>query len=162
VEICYIHGVSQLSIRSILGGMHMNEVKITQNNFENFIKEAIAYIKKYEYKEAYQFIMSAINTDPNRPEPQNLLGIWYELRGDDSLARKHYRMAYVLDPVYKPASANLERVATLFPINAIPIDYGEVIEDENLKLETNVNDKAKVKVNAKSNTDAKSKAKISN
>jgi tetratricopeptide (TPR) repeat protein len=124
----------------------MNEAKITRNDFENSIKEAIANIKKHKYKEAYQFIMKAISVDPNRPESQNLLGIWYELSGEDVLARKHYRMAYVLDPIYKPSSVNLERVSTLFPIKDIPIDYGEVISDENLQPDQNEN--AKVKTNS--------------
>lgn len=121
----------------------MNEGMITRNDFENSIKIAITSIKKKEYKEAYDFILKAITADPNRPEPQNLLGIWYELCGEDAIARKHYRMAYVLDPIYKPASINLERVSTLFPIQDIPIDYGEVITDE--KQKTEMNKKADVK-----------------
>jgi Flp pilus assembly protein TadD len=116
----------------------MNNINITHNDFEKYIKEAIADIKKHEYKNAYHFILNAINADPNRPESHNLLGIWYELCGEDALARKHYRMAYVLDPIFKPASINLERVSTLFPIKSIPIDYGEEKTSENLKPEQDV------------------------
>ncbi|MHB8074065.1 hypothetical protein [Desulfosporosinus fructosivorans] len=31
---------------------------------------------------------------------------------DDDLARKHYRAAYALDPTFKPAIRNLERIST--------------------------------------------------
>lgn len=113
----------------------MIENKKIQIDFDDLIKKAIKNIKKYEYKSAYQFIMDANYADPNRPESQNLLGIWYELQGDDNLARKHYRMAYVLDPIYKPACVNLERVSTLFPTRHIPIDYGEILTEDNIQTE---------------------------
>lgn len=119
----------------------MSESINTKNDFENFIKEAIVEIKKHDDKEAYNFIMNAISSDPNRPEPQNLLGIWYELRGEDARARKHYRMAYVLDPIYRPASINLERVATIFPAKKIPIDFGERNEDEIPRPDTFISEK---------------------
>lgn len=120
----------------------MSEIVITQNDFENMIKAAVVELKKYNLKEAYIFIMNAMYANPNRPEAQNLLGIWYELRGDNALARKHYRMAYVLDPIYRPASTNLERVATIFPYNKIPIDYGEITEEEITKPESKANEKS--------------------
>lgn len=94
------------------------------------LEEAINNLKKSEYKDAYDIIMKAIYNNPNAPEPHNLLGIWYEFKGNYDLARKHYRIAYVLNPIYKPSSENLERVSTLFPAREIPINYGEVIENE--------------------------------
>lgn len=100
------------------------------SEFRKYIQDAVNHLKNCKYNEAYELIMKAIHKDPNAPEPQNLLGLWYELKGMNDLARKHYRMAYVLNPVYKPASTNLERVSTLFPIKRIDLDYGEGNEEE--------------------------------
>lgn len=108
----------------------MNNNEILTNEFINLINEAANHLIKLEYEEAYQYIMKAINKDPNAPQPHNLLGIWYEFKGQNELARKHYRVAYVLNPVYKPASINLERVSTLFLDKHIPVDFGEIIIEE--------------------------------
>jgi len=116
----------------------MFEEKTIEKEYQSFIKEAITQLKNQNYKQAYQDIMQAIILDPNSPEAQNLLGLWYEFKQDTSLARKHYRMAYVLDPVYKPASVNLERVSTLFPVKTIPADYGDVVEESELVTTRNL------------------------
>jgi Flp pilus assembly protein TadD len=106
----------------------MSRNKVTSKELENIIQEAILSLRQMEYDNAYDFIMKAININPNIPEPHNLLGIWYEARGNNDLARKHYRIAYVLDSRFKPAGTNLQRVGTVFQYENIPIDYGE--EDE--------------------------------
>ncbi|HWT74936.1 MAG TPA: hypothetical protein VN258_09500 [Mobilitalea sp.] len=111
----------------------MNEEKLFVKDYESCLQTARECLKRYEFEVAYEYIMRAVWTDPNRPEPQNLLGLWYELKGDTSLARKHYRVAYVLDPIYKPASVNLERVSTIFPVKEIPFDFGEITLEENPK-----------------------------
>jgi len=112
-----------------------NEVMMS-SKLDKYIKEATSNLKNYEYEETYNFIMKAFIENPNAPEPHNLLGIWYEFKGNNDLARKHYRIAYVLNPLYKPATVNLERVSTLFPLKRIQVDFGEEIEEE-IK-ETNV------------------------
>lgn len=95
------------------------------NKFNNYITEATSKLINYEFNESYNMIMKAINENPNAPEPHNLLGIWYEFKGDGDLARKHYRAAYALDPTYKSASQNLERVCTYYSAQRIPVDFGE-------------------------------------
>lgn len=100
---------------------------VASNEFDICVKDAANYLKEYKYEEAYERIMKAIYLDPNAPEPQNLLGIWYEFKEKNDLARKHYRMAYVLNPLYKPSSVNLERVSTLFSLNKIEVDFGDNI-----------------------------------
>lgn len=99
-------------------------------NLDKYVKDAANYLKIKKYEEAYELIMKAIYKDPNAPEPQNLLGIWYECKGSNDLARKHYRVAYVLNPLYKPSSVNLERVSTLFPLKQIEIDFGDGNNEE--------------------------------
>ena len=108
----------------------MKELEILSDEFKMYIKEATSKLKNFEYSEAYNFIMKAIKANPNAPEPHNLLGLWYEFIGNNDLARKHYRVAYVLNPTYKPASENLERVSTLFSHKEIPVNYGEVMMEE--------------------------------
>ncbi len=61
---------------------------------------------------AYKAISEAMATHMDAPEPHNLLGIYYELKNDYILARKHYRAAYALDPTYKPVRKNLERLCS--------------------------------------------------
>lgn len=103
----------------------MKALEIAADEFDMYIKEAGDKLRNHEFKDAYFYIMNAISANPNAPEPHNLLGLWYELKGNNELARKHYRVAYVLNPVYKPASENLERVSTLFLRKEIPLNYGE-------------------------------------
>lgn len=111
----------------------MYKTEFDSVKFSNITKEAIEKLNNHEMGEAYKIIISAFSENPHAPEPHNLLGLWYEMKGDDDLARKHYRAAYALDPTYKPASKNLERVSTLFSGNSIPFDFGEgVLEVVNL------------------------------
>lgn len=103
----------------------MNKSEALAIDFSNSMNDAVKQLKSFHYDKAYELIMKAMNADPNAAEPHNLLGIWYEFNANKDLARKHYRIAYVLNPVYKPASENLERVSTLFLTKEIPVNYGE-------------------------------------
>lgn len=108
----------------------MNDLELVTNKLDQLLNEAILKLKSYDMEDAYKSIMGACEEDPNAPQPHNLLGIWYECKGKNDLARKHYRVAYVLDPTYRPASENLERVSTLLPYRRIPINYGEVPSED--------------------------------
>jgi Flp pilus assembly protein TadD len=108
----------------------MNDMKLVTNTLDLLIKNAISKLKNYEMEKAYQYIMEACTTDPNAAQPHNLLGIWYEFKSYTDLARKQYRVAYVLNPTYKPASENLERVSTLFLYKSIPVNYGEETDED--------------------------------
>ena len=108
----------------------MNSIEIRTNEFELYMKDAISKLKDFKYREAYLSIMKAFQENPNVPEPHNLLGIYYEFNENYDLARKHYRIAYVLNPTYKPSSENLERVSTLFLYKRIPVNYGEEVTVE--------------------------------
>lgn len=117
----------------------MYNIEMMSDKLGKYIKEAVSNLKIHEFEEAYKFIMKAISENPNAPEPHNLLGIWYEFKGNKDLARKHYRVAYVLNPIYKPATINLERVSTLFSYKEIQVDFGEGftngIKEENTQQE---------------------------
>lgn len=111
----------------------MNKI-INSINFNSYINDAVSKLQDNEFKESYDMILNALKANPDAPEPHNLLGIWYEFSGNSELARKHYRAAYALDPTYKPASENLERVCTIFTTRKIPIDFG-YNEDANLGMQ---------------------------
>lgn len=44
---------------------------------------------------------------PDAPQPQNLLGIIAEVKGDKVLAMKHYRAAWALAPDYRHCSCQI-------------------------------------------------------
>ena len=58
---------------------------------------------------ATEEVKTAISIDPSRPEAFNLMGAISELQQDISNARKYYRTAYWLDPLYEPSRLNIER-----------------------------------------------------
>ncbi|MGB8451515.1 MAG: hypothetical protein WCD89_04210 [Anaerocolumna sp.] len=111
----------------------MNNFEMNLSVFDRNLQFAVDKLHNKEFEEAYKMIINTICINPNAPEPHNLLGLWYEMNGDEQLARKHYRAAYVLDPTYKPACNNLERISTFFITKAIPYDFGDIPEKEELK-----------------------------
>lgn len=88
----------------------MKEQNSRRDVFSQMILDAINSLRKKDMKDGYKMISKALIMEPDAPEPHNLFGILAELKGDDSLACKHYRAAYALDPTYKPACRNLERL----------------------------------------------------
>jgi len=91
----------------------MENQVLTNEKFSLNISLAVKSLRSDEYEKAYGFIVEAMRIDPNAPHPHNLLGIMYELKGDGSRARRHYRAAYSLDPTFEPACRNLEQICTL-------------------------------------------------
>jgi len=110
----------------------MNKPEIFSDTFTQYVKQATDRLRRHELEEAYKMIIEAICLNPDAPEPHNLLGIWFELKMDEDKARKHYRAAYALDPTFKPACKNLERICTMFEYRRIPYDYGDEPEEENI------------------------------
>ena len=74
------------------------------------IRIAINAIKSKDYELALISIKQAGLENQNLPEYHNLLGVIAEHNDDISLACKHYRASYALDPSYKPALNNLNRI----------------------------------------------------
>jgi tetratricopeptide (TPR) repeat protein len=97
--------------------------------FESYIKKAINEITNENFSEAKDCIHLAILEDDASPKTHNLLGIIEEITGDLSLAEKHYRAAYALDPTFKPACINLERITKFYyRLNIKNIDFVEKLE----------------------------------
>lgn len=102
----------------------MYKIEFEPTRFSKTMKEAIKKLQSHEFEEAYKLIIIVLSMNPHAPEPHNLLGLWYEMKGNEDIARKHYRAAYALDPMYKPASKNLERVSSLFSGKNMPFEFG--------------------------------------
>lgn len=83
---------------------------IETDAFIKAITQASEALQKKDIKTSRMQIADAMTLNMDAPQPHNLLGILCELTGDDMSARKHYRAAYALDPTYRPACRNLERL----------------------------------------------------
>jgi len=105
------------------------------NDFEKYVALAKNALKEGQYPLAEEKIKEAMLENPHSPIVHNLYGILEELLKEDNLAHRHYRAAYALDPSYKPAVRNLERI-TIFQERPSKkhIDFGDEPEkeDENL------------------------------
>ena len=128
----------------------MDRFEVISIKFNNYIRQATIEIHNHEFEKSYKAIINAININPNAPEPHNLLGIWYEFKNNNDLARKHYRAAYALDPTYKPASENLERVCTNFVSERKQINFGEERLEEQEKAKEGKDDLKLIEVEIQS------------
>jgi len=128
----------------------MDRFEVISIKFNNYIRQATIEIHNHEFEKSYKAIINAIDINPNAPEPHNLLGIWYEFKNNNDLARKHYRAAYALDPTYKPASENLERVCTNFVSERKQINFGEERLEEQEKAKEGKDDLKLIEVEIQS------------
>ena len=104
--------------------------------FFETVKEAARILNEGGLYDALPAIKEALILNTEAAEPHNLLGIFFELRGDDNNARKHYRAAYALDPTYQPACRNLERLVEFVwgPVSR-KFDYGIKLQEERSKAD---------------------------
>lgn len=61
------------------------------------------------FSEAEDEAAHAMAAAPHDAQPHNLMGIIAESRNDHVQAMKHFRAAWALDPMYRPARINMER-----------------------------------------------------
>ncbi len=95
------------------------------------IEKAINAIQEKDYTTALGYIKSAVMENQDFPDAHNLLGIIAEFHRDKNRACKHYRASYALDPSYKPASRNLDRITSyLYNSSFVYPIYGDISEDE--------------------------------
>ncbi len=109
----------------------MNNPNTSIAMFTKCISQAADSLRHCEMEKAHDLIVEAICIDPDAPQPHNLLGIWFELNGNDDKARRHYRAAYSLDPTFKPACKNLEQICTMLKnLKPYSYDFGDEPEEE--------------------------------
>ena len=116
------------NLKSVIDAVFSRD-KLSELNISGF-KELIEFAKKCinekKYDKAIEYLKKAMVEKLESPEPQNLLGALYELKGDLSKAGKHYRAALELDPTYRPSQDNLERVTAFkYMSNGIKLDSEE-------------------------------------
>jgi DNA-binding NtrC family response regulator len=98
-------------------------VESDTSDFEALIELTKKYINRRNFAAALETIKKAVAKAPGRPEAHNLLGAILEARGDKLEAQKFYRTALEVDPTYKSARANLDRLT--FRRDDSDIDFGK-------------------------------------
>jgi FixJ family two-component response regulator len=91
--------------------------------YDNYIELALKRIRAGELDAARIYVHKAISMNPDGAEAFNLLGGLHEARRNRLEAEKNYRAALALNPSYKPAQKNLDRV-TSRPYTSLGIDWG--------------------------------------
>lgn len=104
---------------------NMYKLDISDSQFKKCITAAISELRSRNLKPAYEEIVEAMHLYPDAPQPHNLLGIWFELKGNGLMARRHYRAAYSLDPTFQPACKNIERICSFENFNSYEFYFGD-------------------------------------
>ena len=109
-----IKPVTLESIKSVIDNtLKRKDLKASDvKTFQEYLKFGKKCILEKNYDSAKEYLKKAIAENLEAPEPQNLLGVLYEYEDNLLTAEKHYRAALELDPTYKPALENLNRVAS--------------------------------------------------
>ncbi len=98
---------------------------ISETHFEECISNSIKYLKSYQYPQALAMIHEAMQADDTSALVYNLLGIYYEMKGDYVRARKLYLVASALDASFLPAMNNLNRLTSYMAERTqVSIDFG--------------------------------------
>jgi DNA-binding response OmpR family regulator len=101
----------------------------TATSYPALVEFAKRHIADRAFDQAEEAVRRAMATDPTHPEAFNLLGALFEIRGDWLEAMRLYRAALDLDPTYKPASVNVERVALHHRAGAIDLGASDAATD---------------------------------
>ncbi|MFU8786347.1 MAG: tetratricopeptide repeat protein [Candidatus Izemoplasmataceae bacterium] len=96
-----------------------------QSTYDSTISQAIKYLKEKDLSEAHTLLHTAIAISDYKPEAYNLLGVYYETKGDLIKASTFYRVSYYVDQSFKPAMNNLTRLSDMYKRLRKKVDYGE-------------------------------------
>jgi DNA-binding NtrC family response regulator len=91
-------------------------------DYPTLIENIRSGIREGAFEAAGEMARRAIAADPSRAEAYNLLGALLEIKHDRLEAQKFYRAALEIDPTYRPAGENLERITSRHQLG--PIDLG--------------------------------------
>jgi DNA-binding NtrC family response regulator len=100
------------SLKSVIdNAIKRKDLKASEiKTFQEYLEFGKKCILEKNFDKAKEYLKKAIAENLEAPEPQNLIGVLYEYENDLLTAGKHYRAALEMDPTYKPALENLERV----------------------------------------------------
>jgi DNA-binding NtrC family response regulator len=116
----------KLVLTDVLDRQKLKEAEV--KSFKDYLEYSKKCIFEKNYEKAKEYLKKAISENMEAPEPQNLLGVLAEYEGDLLAAGRHYRAALELDPTYKPALENLERV-TSFKYSKEGIQFDDKVEE---------------------------------
>lgn len=109
----------------------MNNTESLKKSYEMKVRIAINALKSGDFDMAMISTLQAVLDNQDLPEYHNLLGLIAEHHKDFALACRHYRASYALDPSYKPALHNLERLTNQkFGTTSDHADFGDVVQVE--------------------------------
>jgi len=91
--------------------------------FSRLLSDAGAALRDKRYEDTEELLRRAMLADVTRPETFNVLGVLMEIRRDRLQAQRFYRAALALDPAYRPARNNLDRLVGIRKIKTW--DLGE-------------------------------------
>lgn len=92
--------------------MKANVLKPKIDKLDSLCASVRELVSNGEYENSISLICKAMEEHPHAAQPHNLFGIVLEKKGDHTLAMKHFRAAWALDPTYIPASYNLNIYGT--------------------------------------------------
>lgn len=92
--------------------------------YQTLIDDARHRLREGGLESAWEFTRRAGAADPGRAEAYNLLGALLEIKHDRREAQKFYRAALEIDPTYRPAGGNLERITTSRRLGSIDLGEG--------------------------------------
>ncbi|MBE3088792.1 MAG: response regulator [Actinobacteria bacterium] len=116
----------KLVLTDVLDRQKLKESEV--KSFKDYLEYSKKCIFEKNYEKAKEYLKKAISEDLEAPEPQNLLGVLAEFEGDLLAGGRHYRAALELDPTYKPALENLERI-TRFKYSKDGIQLDNKVEE---------------------------------
>ncbi len=98
----------RLLVKQVMDRKVLEENNLT--TYGDFLEYAKKCILGKNFDKAEIYLKKAVVENINAAEPHNLFGVIAEYNGDFAVAGKHYRAACALDPTYKPADRNLQRL----------------------------------------------------
>lgn len=111
-------------VREIVGRvLALPEGGLTSFSYEDYLDQARKGIAARKYSTAFVYVHKALFVNADRPEAFNLLGGLHEMRDQRKEAVTNYQVAQKIDPMYAPASQNLER-AMRKPYSKVGIVWG--------------------------------------
>ncbi|MFZ5949198.1 MAG: response regulator [Candidatus Rifleibacteriota bacterium] len=99
-------------IRDLVGKI-LNRENLDEKNATDYsaiLELTKKFLNQCRFESALETIRRAVAIDPNKPEAFNLMGAILEVKGKRLESQKFYRTALEIDPTYKPARDNLNRV----------------------------------------------------
>ncbi len=81
-----------------------------EHHFQEDVTRAREHIREQRIPAALELARHAVALYPDRPEGYHLVGVCHDLLGERAEAEKMYHLAIEVEPDYRPAKQNLDRL----------------------------------------------------